>query len=95
MRMINCKACRRVIPLHANTCPHCYYTKKSRTVAIVLALFLGGVGAHKFYLGKAGMGVLHILFCWTLIPSLIAFIEALIYLCENEYTFDMNYGARV
>jgi TM2 domain-containing membrane protein YozV len=35
---------------------------KNRTVAIVLALFLGGVGAHKFYLEKPGEGFLFILF---------------------------------
>ena len=27
----------------------------------MLCLFLGGVGAHKFYEGKVGMGILYIL----------------------------------
>ena len=30
-------------------------------VSILLCLFLGMVGAHKFYEGKAGMGILYIL----------------------------------
>lgn len=34
----------------------------------LLALFLGGFGAHKFYSGKTGMGILYIVFCWTAIP---------------------------
>ncbi|QSZ28046.1 TM2 domain-containing protein [Aceticella autotrophica] len=34
--------------------------KKSTTVAYLLWLFLGGLGAHKFYLGKIGMGFLYL-----------------------------------
>ncbi len=37
--------------------------KKSKWVALVLCGLLGYVGAHKFYEGKAGMGVLYILTC--------------------------------
>ncbi|EFL92339.1 TM2 domain-containing hypothetical protein [Candidatus Regiella insecticola LSR1] len=37
--------------------------------------FFGGIGAHKFYLGKIGQGFLYLLFFWTLIPAIIAFIE--------------------
>lgn len=50
--------------------------KKSVGAAILLALFLGGIGAHKFYLGQSGLGVLYLLFCWTFIPSIIAIGEA-------------------
>jgi TM2 domain-containing membrane protein YozV len=50
--------------------------KKNPTVAVILALFLGGIGAHKFYLGQAGLGILYLLFCWTYIPAIIAFFEA-------------------
>lgn len=31
---------------------------KSRTIALVLAIFLGGLGVHRFYLGKIGTGIL-------------------------------------
>lgn len=54
-------------------------TIKNRTLAIVLALFLGGLGAHKFYLERPGNALLYVLFCWTLIPSFIALIEAIAY----------------
>ncbi len=33
--------------------------KKSSTTAVVLALFLGGIGAHRFYMGQIGRGVLY------------------------------------
>ena len=49
--------------------------KKDRTTGLLLALFLGGVGGHRFYLGQAGLGVAYLLFCWTLIPAIIAFVE--------------------
>ena len=50
--------------------------KKNGTTAVLLALFLGGLGIHKFYMGKPGLGVLYLLFCWTSIPAIISFIEA-------------------
>lgn len=34
---------------------------KNKWVALLLCFFLGFLGAHKFYEGKAGMGVLYIL----------------------------------
>lgn len=49
--------------------------KKNPTTAILWALFLGGIGAHKFYMGQTGLGILYLLFVWTYIPSIIAFIE--------------------
>ncbi len=38
------------------------YTKRcDKWIAFLLCLFLGGVGAHKFYEGKVGMGILYLL----------------------------------
>ena len=34
--------------------------EKNKWVAFLLCLFLGGIGAHKFYEGKVGMGILYI-----------------------------------
>ncbi len=50
--------------------------KKNPTTAVILALLLGGLGIHKFYLEQTGMGILYLLFCWTSIPAIVAFIEA-------------------
>ena len=33
---------------------------KSKSTAYLLWFFLGGFGAHKFYLGKTGMGILYL-----------------------------------
>ncbi|WP_027399790.1 TM2 domain-containing protein [Anaerovorax odorimutans] len=45
---------------------------------ILLAIFLGSLGIHKFYSGKTGLGILYLLFCWTFIPGLIGFIEGIL-----------------
>ena len=55
----------------------------NKLVYCLLALFVGGIGIHKFYAGKIGMGILYVLFCWTGIPALIAFIEFIIGLCKT------------
>ncbi|MCD8111100.1 MAG: TM2 domain-containing protein [Clostridiales bacterium] len=47
----------------------------SKVAYCLLAIFLGGIGAHKFYSGKIGMGILYLCFCWTCIPAVIALIE--------------------
>ena len=51
---------------------------KSKVAAGVLAILLGSLGIHKFYLGKIGMGVLYLLFCWTGIPAIVGLIEGII-----------------
>ena len=35
-------------------------SRKSKTVALLLCIFLGYFGAHKFYVGKTGMGLLYL-----------------------------------
>lgn len=50
--------------------------KKNPTTAVILALFLGGIGGHHFYLGNIALGLIYLIFSWTFIPAIIAFIEA-------------------
>jgi TM2 domain-containing membrane protein YozV len=65
---------------------------KNKIVAGILALFLGGIGVHKAYLGKIGAFVLCVLFCWTGIPAIVAFIEAIILFCMSDEAFDAKYN---
>lgn len=50
----------------------------SKVTYCVLAILLGGIGVHKFYAGKIGMGIVYLIFCWTFIPGVIGLIEGLI-----------------
>ncbi len=75
-------------------------TGKNKLVAMLLALFLGSLGMHKFYLGctKAGI-IMLVIFVFGLIllgiPSmiigLISFIEAIIYISKSDANFDRIY----
>ncbi|RYY79030.1 MAG: TM2 domain-containing protein [Moraxellaceae bacterium] len=65
---------------------------KSRIVAAVLAFFLGGFGIHKFYLGQIGWGIIYLIFFWTFIPAIAAFVEFIIYLCTSDEDFARKYG---
>lgn len=36
-------------------------SNKSKTVALLLCIFLGGLGVHRFYVGKIGTGIVWLL----------------------------------
>lgn len=99
-----CSDCGAVIKAKAEICPKCgcrqmgysgipvTSNKKDKTTAGIIALLLGGLGIHKFYLGNSGMGILYLLFCWTFIPALIAFIEAIIIFTQSQQAFDAKWN---
>lgn len=66
---------------------------KSRIVAAILAFVFSFIGAHNFYLGKTGKGILCVLFCWTYIPTLISFFDAIRFLVMSDADFDKEYNA--
>lgn len=65
---------------------------KSKGVAAFLALFLGGIGAHKFYLEQPFMGLIYLCFCWTLIPAIIGVLESLVYIFMSHKEFMARHG---
>lgn len=78
-----------------NPAIHSSWPIKSKMAAGILGILLGGIGAHKFYLGKTGAGILSILFCWTYIPSILGFIEGIMILCSNDENFQLKYQVRI
>jgi TM2 domain-containing membrane protein YozV len=92
-----CTGCGNQIHKSARSCPNCgavasgQIGTKSRVTAAILAFFLGGFGAHKFYLGKIGLGFLYLIFFWTFIPAIVAFIEFIIYLTMSDEAFAEKY----
>ena len=47
----------------------------NRTTALLLLLFLGWIGAHQFYVGKAGMGVAYIFLWFLMVTPILMFID--------------------
>jgi len=68
---------------------------KDKTTAGLLAFLLGGIGAHKFYLGQFGAGLVYFLFCWTMIPTLLGLIDAIVLLTMDRDAFDRRYNYRL
>lgn len=64
---------------------------KSKVTAGIFGILLGGLGIHKFYLGKIGMGILYLVFCGTGIPSIIGLIEGILYLTATDEEFQAKY----
>ena len=85
-----CSNCGQIIDYKAEICPKCGVRVappplslgdgRNKIVAGILAILLGGFGAHKFYLGKIGLGILYLLFfldsysgyCWYYRRSIIS-----------------------
>ena len=55
-----------------------YGPQKSKLVALLLCIFLGWLGAHRFYVGKVGSGIIYFLtWGWLGIGIFIDFISIL------------------
>jgi TM2 domain-containing membrane protein YozV len=65
---------------------------KDRNTAGILAILLGGVGIHKFYLGRGLQGLIYLLFCWTFLPAILGVVEGIIYLTMSEQAFHAKYN---
>ena len=97
-----CSSCGKLIKKQAEICPYCGVRVmapplppsqgRNRIVAALFAFFLGGIGIHKFYLGQKGWGILYLLFCWTFIPSIAAFIEFIMLLCMSDAKFNARFN---
>jgi TM2 domain-containing membrane protein YozV/RNA polymerase subunit RPABC4/transcription elongation factor Spt4 len=103
-----CTSCGTVLNRDAELCPDCGVRQttgvsgsggagaggsdKDRVAAALLALLLGGIGAHKFYLGQTKLGLLYLCFFWTVIPAIVGFIEGIIYLVKSEEEFQRQYA---
>jgi TM2 domain-containing membrane protein YozV len=67
---------------------------RNKWAAVVLAVLLGGIGVHRFYLGQLGWGLLYLLFSWTFVPLLLSLIEAVGLVLTPRGKFDQVYNTR-
>ncbi len=69
---------------------------KNKVVAGVLALLLGSLGIHHFYLGSVTSGIIllvgSIVTCGAL--GLLAFVEGILLLVMSDADFDAKYNYR-
>jgi TM2 domain-containing membrane protein YozV len=94
--MVFCRACGKDIHESAGTCPHCgaaqrIGSRKNKIVAGLLALFLGGFGILRFYLGQ-WWGLFYLVFFWTFLPYAIGFVEGIVFLCTSDRKWEEKYG---
>ncbi len=87
-----CSHCGQPVPPGAAVCTKCGFaipqsaslaaTAKSKWLVLILALLLGGLGVHNFYLGYTGKGLtqllVSVLLSWTIIAPIGVAIWALV-----------------
>ena len=63
------------------------WQRNNRKEAGVIALIFGGLGIHKFYIGKYGQGILYAVFCWSFVPFFLGIADGVHYLTETDEQF--------
>ena len=96
-----CKECGKEINDKAIICPNCgcstkrhntFSTERNKWIALLLWFFLGGLGAHRFYVGDDGGGAMYIAlfvlgiitFGLLYIPLVILWVLDLIKILQGE-----------
>lgn len=97
-----CTSCGALINKQAELCPECGVRQSipggesgassDQVAAGLLAILLGGVGAHKFYQGNAKLGVIYLCFFWTAIPALLGLIEGILILVADQEEYERKYA---
>lgn len=94
-----CKNCGMEISDHATACPKCGEPTtrivpgtKSKVAALLLCLFLGGLGVHRFYVGKIGTGIIQLLTLGGL--GIWALIDLIFIICDKFTDKDGNLLAK-
>lgn len=92
---VYCRECGKKVSRTASVCEGCgaeqFNEGKSKIAAGLFAIFLGSFGFHRFYLGQ-WWGLFYLLFFWTWIPGLIAFVEGIVFLCTSRQAWNKKYG---
>lgn len=66
-------------------------SEKSKVVAGILAILLGFLGVHKFYLGYTKEGIIQILLNFVCLAGIFGLVEGIIYLTKSDEEFAATY----
>ena len=99
-----CQNCGKEIDDKAVICPHCGVPvtsskpavvsngEKEWLVTLLLCIFLGGFGIHRFYVGKTGTGIAQLVLTITIVGSIITaiwvFIDLILIVTKKFTTAD-------
>lgn len=98
-----CVNCGALIHKQAVECPDCGFAQSPRhggtktydtdqVAAGILAILLGSFGAHKFYQGNMGNGILYLCLFWTTIPGLLGVVEGILMLIADEEEYQEKWA---
>ena len=65
---------------------------KNKTTAGILAIILGWLGVHRFYLGQKGLGILYLVLSFTGISLLLGLIDGIVLLTMDEDRYHRKYN---
>ena len=105
---VRCSQCRERIGLNVAICPQCHAGQglealagidpnvhiKNQNLTIWFGLLFGVFGVHQFYLGHYVRGSLYLVFCWTLVPMIVGWVDAVRTLTMSTFKFNQRYCRR-
>lgn len=65
--------------------------ESKKMVAGILAILLGGLGVHKFFLGYTTAGIIQLVLGFFCIGGILGIIEGVIYLTKSDEEFIRTY----
>ena len=100
MKDVYCRKCGTKIPENVQYCPNCGAgincqgnQKKDKIVAGILAILLGGLGIHYFYMGKTTAGIITLILglCSCYIWGVVMLIQGILILTMTDEAFMAKY----
>ena len=65
--------------------------RRSQVTAMLLAMFVGGLGVHLFYLGNTRRAIYYAAFFWTFVPAILGWRDAVRLASMEHRTFETLY----
>lgn len=56
----------------------------NKVIYIILAIFLGSFGAHKFYAKRNFAGFIYLILCWTFIPAILSIWDIIVAIMKTS-----------